>query len=195
MRTHPLVFGVDLLELARRTTQRLRCAFLHERQVERLILPRPALEAGERPGLPAGRSKGEDRPIRPLYDDLSRSTSWATRQSGCLRWASRWRRPVHARPHPVAGVRNPRRSAKRDRAQMKMSHAPRQDPAQVDGRPIAERSSRRSRDGLNETASCKAPRLCGRLHRKVWLRHSLFTLFVYTFNRAPGQKHAPSAFP
>ncbi len=72
MRTHPLVFGVGPAGTGKTY---LAAAFgahlLHERQVERLILSRPALEAGERLGfLPGDLKEKIDPYLRPLYDAL-----------------------------------------------------------------------------------------------------------------------------
>ncbi|HEX4534462.1 MAG TPA: PhoH family protein, partial [Rhizomicrobium sp.] len=72
MRTHPLVFGVGPAGTGKTY---LAAAFgahlLHERQVERLILSRPALEAGERLGfLPGDLREKIDPYLRPLYDAL-----------------------------------------------------------------------------------------------------------------------------
>lgn len=72
MRTHPLVFGVGPAGTGKTY---LAAAFgahlLHERRVERLILSRPALEAGERLGfLPGDLKEKVDPYLRPLYDAL-----------------------------------------------------------------------------------------------------------------------------
>jgi phosphate starvation-inducible protein PhoH and related proteins len=72
MRTHPLVFGVGPAGTGKTF---LAAAFgahlLHERRVERLILSRPALEAGERLGfLPGDLKEKIDPYLRPLYDAL-----------------------------------------------------------------------------------------------------------------------------
>ncbi|MGH6871661.1 MAG: PhoH family protein [Rhizomicrobium sp.] len=72
MRTHPLVFGVGPAGTGKTY---LAAAFgahlLHERRVERLILSRPALEAGERLGfLPGDLKEKIDPYLRPLYDAL-----------------------------------------------------------------------------------------------------------------------------
>jgi phosphate starvation-inducible protein PhoH and related proteins len=72
MRTHPLVFGVGPAGTGKTY---LAAAFgahlLHERQVDRLILSRPALEAGERLGfLPGDLKEKIDPYLRPLYDAL-----------------------------------------------------------------------------------------------------------------------------
>jgi phosphate starvation-inducible protein PhoH and related proteins len=72
MRTHPLVFGVGPAGTGKTY---LAAAFgahlLHERRIERLILSRPALEAGERLGfLPGDLKEKIDPYLRPLYDAL-----------------------------------------------------------------------------------------------------------------------------
>ncbi|HEY2070975.1 MAG TPA: PhoH family protein [Rhizomicrobium sp.] len=72
MRTHPLVFGVGPAGTGKTY---LAAAFgahlLYERRVERLILARPALEAGERLGFLPGDLKDKIDPyLRPLYDAL-----------------------------------------------------------------------------------------------------------------------------
>ncbi len=72
MRTHPLVFGVGPAGTGKTY---LAAAFgahlLYEKRVERLILSRPALEAGERLGfLPGDLKEKIDPYLRPLYDAL-----------------------------------------------------------------------------------------------------------------------------
>jgi phosphate starvation-inducible PhoH-like protein len=72
MRTHPLVFSVGPAGTGKTY---LAAAFgahlLYERRVERLILSRPALEAGERLGfLPGDLKEKIDPYLRPLYDAL-----------------------------------------------------------------------------------------------------------------------------
>jgi phosphate starvation-inducible PhoH-like protein len=72
MRTHPLVFGVGPAGTGKTY---LAAAFgahlLYERKVERLILSRPAMEAGERLGfLPGDMKEKVDPYLRPLYDAL-----------------------------------------------------------------------------------------------------------------------------
>jgi phosphate starvation-inducible PhoH-like protein len=72
MRTHPLVFGVGPAGTGKTY---LAAAFgahlLYERRVERLILSRPALEAGERLGfLPGDIREKIDPYLRPLTDAL-----------------------------------------------------------------------------------------------------------------------------
>jgi phosphate starvation-inducible PhoH-like protein len=72
MRSHPLVFGIGPAGTGKTY---LAAAFgahlLYERRVERLILSRPALEAGERLGfLPGDLKEKIDPYLRPLYDAL-----------------------------------------------------------------------------------------------------------------------------
>ncbi len=72
MREHPLVFGIGPAGTGKTY---LAAAFaahmLHQRRVERLILSRPALEAGERLGFLPGDLKDKIDPyLRPLYDAL-----------------------------------------------------------------------------------------------------------------------------
>lgn len=72
MRNHPLVFGIGPAGTGKTY---LAAAFgahmLHEKRVERLILSRPALEAGERLGfLPGDLKEKIDPYLRPLYDAL-----------------------------------------------------------------------------------------------------------------------------
>ena len=72
MRQSPLVFGIGPAGTGKTY---LAAAFgahlLYERRVERLILSRPALEAGERLGfLPGDISEKIDPYLRPLYDAL-----------------------------------------------------------------------------------------------------------------------------
>ena len=72
MRTHPLVFGIGPAGTGKTY---LAAAFaahlLYERKVERIILSRPALEAGERLGfLPGDLREKIDPYLRPLYDAL-----------------------------------------------------------------------------------------------------------------------------
>src|SRR6185437_6617645 len=72
MRENPLVFGIGPAGTGKTY---LAAAFgahmLHQRRVERLILSRPALEAGERLGfLPGDLKEKIDPYLRPLYDAL-----------------------------------------------------------------------------------------------------------------------------
>ena len=72
MRQHPLVFGIGPAGTGKTY---LAAAFgahmLYQRRVERLVLARPALEAGERLGFLPGDLKDKIDPyLRPLYDAL-----------------------------------------------------------------------------------------------------------------------------
>ena len=104
MRQCPLVFGIGPAGTGKTY---LAAAFaahmLHERRVERLILSRPALEAGERLGfLPGDLKEKIDPYLRPLYDalfdvlgDRRRPADGAGRDRGGAAG-------LHARPHPDA---------------------------------------------------------------------------------------------
>ena len=72
MRTHPLVFGVGPAGTGKTYLAAAYGAhLLYERRVERLVLSRPALEAGERLGfLPGDLKEKIDPYLRPLYDAL-----------------------------------------------------------------------------------------------------------------------------
>jgi len=72
MRTHPLVFAVGPAGTGKTYLAAAYGAhLLYERRVERLILSRPALEAGERLGfLPGDLKEKIDPYLRPLYDAL-----------------------------------------------------------------------------------------------------------------------------
>jgi phosphate starvation-inducible PhoH-like protein len=72
MRTHDLVFGIGPAGTGKTyLAAAMGAHLLHERRVERLILARPALEAGERLGfLPGTLEEKVDPYLRPLYDAL-----------------------------------------------------------------------------------------------------------------------------
>jgi phosphate starvation-inducible PhoH-like protein len=72
MRTHPLVFGIGPAGTGKTyVAAAFGAHLLHERRVERLVLSRPAMEAGERLGfLPGDLKEKIDPYLRPLYDAL-----------------------------------------------------------------------------------------------------------------------------
>jgi len=72
MRTHPLVFAIGPAGTGKTYLAAAYGAhLLYEKRVERLILSRPALEAGERLGfLPGDLKEKIDPYLRPLYDAL-----------------------------------------------------------------------------------------------------------------------------
>jgi phosphate starvation-inducible PhoH-like protein len=72
MRTHPLVFGIGPAGTGKTYLAAAYGAhLLYERKVERLVLSRPAMEAGERLGfLPGDLKEKIDPYLRPLYDAL-----------------------------------------------------------------------------------------------------------------------------
>jgi phosphate starvation-inducible protein PhoH and related proteins len=72
MRSHDLVFGIGPAGTGKTyLAAAMGAHLLYERRVERLILARPALEAGERLGfLPGTLEEKVDPYLRPLYDAL-----------------------------------------------------------------------------------------------------------------------------
>jgi len=72
MRTHPLVFGIGPAGTGKTYLAAAYGAhLLYERKIERLVLSRPAMEAGERLGfLPGDLKEKIDPYLRPLYDAL-----------------------------------------------------------------------------------------------------------------------------
>ena len=72
MRDHPLVFGIGPAGTGKTyLAAAYGASMLFQRKVERLILSRPALEAGERLGfLPGDLKEKIDPYLRPLYDAL-----------------------------------------------------------------------------------------------------------------------------
>ena len=109
MRKNELVFGLGPAGTGKTY---LAAAFgahlLHERRVERLILSRPALEAGERLGfLPGDLKEKIDPYLRPLYDalfDVLGGSRHQTDGSGHHRSGAP---RLHARTHAVARLRHP----------------------------------------------------------------------------------------
>ncbi len=85
---------------------------LQSRQVSRIILTRPAVEAGERLGfLPGDLMAKVDPYLRPLYDALVRSPRARGRAAPARPGHHRGRAAgVHARPHTQQFVHHPRRS-------------------------------------------------------------------------------------
>ena len=117
MRQCPLVFGIGPAGTGKTY---LAAAFgahmLHERRVDRLILSRPALEAGERLGfLPGDLKEKIDPYLRPLYDALFDVLGEA---AGAADGAGRDRSGaagLHARPHPDPRLCHPGRGAEHHR--------------------------------------------------------------------------------
>ena len=77
IRTHDLVFGIGPAGTGKTyLAMAMALSFLHEKKVERIVLTRPAVEAGERLGFLPGDMYQKINPyLRPLYDalfDLSR---------------------------------------------------------------------------------------------------------------------------
>ena len=89
---------------------------LQTKQVQRIILTRPAVEAGERLGLPARRPDGQDRSVpaaavrRAVRHGRAGGCAEAARAAGRRGGAA----GVHARPHAEQQLHHPRRGAERD---------------------------------------------------------------------------------
>jgi phosphate starvation-inducible PhoH-like protein len=72
IRTHDMVFGIGPAGTGKTyLAVAMALAFLHERKVERIVLARPAVEAGERLGfLPGDMAQKVEPYLRPLYDAI-----------------------------------------------------------------------------------------------------------------------------
>ena len=94
----------------------LAVAALHEREVQRIILTRPAVEAGERLGfLPGDLMAKVDPYLRPLFDalydmmDPDKANNLHRARDDRGRAAR-----LHARPHAERQLHHPRRGAEHD---------------------------------------------------------------------------------
>ena len=89
---------------------------LQAKQVQRIILTRPAVEAGERLGfLPGDLMQKIDPYLRPLYDALYDMVDPGGRAEAARTPDRRGRAArVHARPHAEQQLHHPRRGAERD---------------------------------------------------------------------------------
>ena len=93
-------------------------ACLERGMVERIILSRPAVEAGERLGfLPGDMREKVDPYLRPLYDALYDvlPPEKVEKRPGDRHHRDRAAR-LHARPHAGQCLRHPRRGAEHDAA-------------------------------------------------------------------------------
>ena len=198
MRTHPLVFGIGPAGTGKTY---LAAAFgahlLHERQVERLILSRPALEAGERLGfLPGDLKEKIDPYLRPLYDalfDVLGDRTEKLMEMGTIEVA------------PLAFMRG-RTLA---RAFVILDEAQNVTPAQMkmfltrlgeDSRMVVTGDPSQSdlpggrADGLNEALRILAGvegAAVAHFGEKDVVRHALVTRIVAAYNKADAQKHGP----
>ncbi len=91
-------------------------AALSRHEVNRIILTRPAVEAGERLGLPAGRSDGEGGPLpAPAVRRAARHARSGEGLPASRAWRDRDRAArVHAWSHAQRLVRDPRRGSEHD---------------------------------------------------------------------------------
>ena len=198
MRTHPLVFGVGPAGTGKTY---LAAAFgahlLHERQVERLILSRPALEAGERLGfLPGDMKEKIDPYLRPLYDalfDVLGDRTEKLMEMGTIEVA------------PLAFMRGRTLT----RAFVILDEAQNVTPAQMkmfltrlgeDSRMVVTGDPSQSdlpggrADGLNEALRILhglEGAAVAHFSEKDVVRHALVSRIVAAYNRADAQKHGP----
>jgi len=198
MRTHPLVFGIGPAGTGKTY---LAAAFgahlLHTRQVERLILSRPAIEAGERLGfLPGDMKEKVDPYLRPLYDalfDVLGERTEVLMEKGIIEVA------------PLAFMRG-RTLA---RALCILDEAQNVTPAQMkmfltrlgeDSRMVVTGDPSQSdlpggrADGLNEALRILQGvegAAIAHFSEKDVVRHALVTRIVAAYNKADAQKHGP----
>jgi phosphate starvation-inducible protein PhoH and related proteins len=198
MRTHPLVFGIGPAGTGKTY---LAAAFgahlLHERQVERLILSRPALEAGERLGfLPGDLKEKIDPYLRPLYDalfDVLGDRTEKLLELGTIEVA------------PLAFMRGRTLT----RAFVILDEAQNVTPAQMkmfltrlgeDSRMVVTGDPSQSdlpgsrADGLNEALRILngvEGAAVAQFSEKDVVRHALVTRIVAAYNKADAQKHVP----
>lgn len=89
--------------------------YLKNREVERIILTRPAVEAGEKLGfLPGDLQEKIDPYLRPLYDALADMFGYDQFQKMIDRNIIEGAAGLHARPDPGRIVHHPRRSPEHD---------------------------------------------------------------------------------
>ncbi|MEJ0043706.1 MAG: PhoH family protein [Rhizomicrobium sp.] len=198
MRTHPLVFGIGPAGTGKTY---LAAAFgahlLHERQVERLILSRPALEAGERLGfLPGDMKEKIDPYLRPLYDalfDVLGDRTEKLMEMGTIEVA------------PLAFMRGRTLT----RAFVILDEAQNVTPAQMkmfltrlgeDSRMVVTGDATQSdlpggrAEGLNEALRILAGvegAAVAHFSEKDVVRHALVSRIVAAYNKADAQKHGP----
>ena len=120
IRGHDVVFAVGPAGTGKTyLAMALAIAALQRHEVSRVILTRPAVEAGERLGFLPGTLAEKVNPyLRPLYDALHDMMPTSTRRAALDR-ARRDRggaARVHARPHAERLLRDPRRGAEHDAA-------------------------------------------------------------------------------
>ncbi len=127
------------------------CAYLLAKRVTRIILARPAVEAGREARLPAGRSAGEGQSVpAPALRRALRHARCRARRAAARARRDRGRADrVHARADAQRRVRDSRRSAEHHlRADEDVPHAPRVS----DRRPSSPATSRRS---ICRPAACR----------------------------------------
>ncbi len=183
-----------------RPTSRWRRAWplLQAGTVDRIVLSRPAVEAGERLGfLPGDMKEKVDPYLRPLYDALHDMlpAEQVARRMDRGRDRDRAAR-LHARPHPGACLRHPRRGAEHDagadedvpdphRRGLAHGHHRRPDPGRPAGRPAVRASPRRcgSLEGVEGIA-------VARFAERDVVSHPLVARIVAAYGRADDQSRA-----
>jgi phosphate starvation-inducible PhoH-like protein len=198
MRTHPLVFGIGPAGTGKTY---LAAAFgahlLHERQIERLILSRPALEAGERLGfLPGDLKEKIDPYLRPLYDalfDVLGDKTEKLLELGTIEVAplAFMRGRTLARAFVILDEAQNVTPAQMKMFLTRLGEDSRMvvtgDPSQSDlpgGRAEGLNDALRILDGVEGTA-------VAHFSEKDVVRHALVTRIVAAYNRSDAQKHEP----
>ena len=126
---HDIVFGIGPAGTGKTYLAMAQAvAFLLAKKVSRIILARPAVEAGEKLGFLPGDLQEKVNPyLRPLYDALYDMLDIERVERAARARHDRGRADrVHARPHAQRRVRHPRRSAEHHvRADEDVPDAPR----------------------------------------------------------------------
>ena len=126
---HDIVFGIGPAGTGKTYLAMAQAvAFLLAKKVSRIILARPAVEAGEKLGFLPGDLQEKVNPyLRPLYDALYDMLDIERAERAARARHDRGRADrVHARPHAERRVRHPRRGAEHDvRADEDVPDAPR----------------------------------------------------------------------
>ena len=115
IREHDMVFAVGPAGSGKTyTAVAMAVAALKDRRVKKIILTRPAVEAGENLGfLPGDLKEKLDPYLQPLYDALTDMLPYERVADHMEKGVIEVAPGVHARPHPRQGLCHPRRSPKR----------------------------------------------------------------------------------
>jgi len=158
LKRHEMVFGIGPAGTAKTWLGVAHAAQLFERkEVDRIILSRPAVEAGERAGFPALRLREKVDPyLRPIYDALYGPDGFAIVERALQAGESRSRRSPSMRGRTRQRRHYPGRSAKHhlDADEDVPDAARRKQPYDHHRRSLPGRSAERPDFGLAEAASC-----------------------------------------